>query len=408
MKGYSVPPLDSVAAVILAGGQGTRLFPLTRARCKPAVRFGGRYRLIDIPISNALNAGIRHISIISQYFASHLNQYILATYQPDCFPSREFQLLFQEATTAQPPYFKGTADAIRQNLPCLLKTPCDYFLILSGDQLYNFDFRAMIAFAKNKDADLVIASLPVYEPEARRMGLLQLDANQKIRSFFEKPRDPQILQNYLLPNSDKYLGSMGIYIFKRSALVSLLQEKGDDFGSHLIPLQVARGRAFSYVFNGYWEDIGTVASYYHANLALTSQKNCLDFHNIYTQQPSLPMAQIVGTSVEQSIIGQGCLIEAKEIFHSIVGSQAKIGEGTVIRGAVVLGKGDLLQSSHAPSIGTNCHIENAILDEDTHLGNHVRLLNQMQLQYYDGDGVFIRDGIIIVTSGTSLPDGFTL
>ncbi len=416
--------LHNITAIVLAGGQGTRLFPLTLTRCKPAVAFGGKYRLIDVPISNALNSGIRHIAVISQYFGAHLNQHIYATYRLDSFQPGEFQLICPEETPTRKAWFKGTADAVRQNLDSLLATPVEFFLILSGDQLYNTDLRPMLSFAREKNADLVVASLPVQEAEARRMGLLRIDDNQQIIDFYEKPTDPATLAEFQLPPHYKnntssvpqYLGSMGIYVFKRSALVSILKEEGDDFGRHIIPLQVKRGKSFGFVFDGYWEDIGTIASYYNANLALTECKHCLDICNekqpIYAQSYHLPSAHVIGTKVIQSIIGQGARIEAEEITHSVIGIRAKIGHGTVIRDSIVLGKRDPTQVAGKPgltsSIGKSCRIEKAIIDEDTHIGNHVTLLNKNQLQNYDGDGLFIRDGIIIVASGTSLPDGFTL
>lgn len=415
--------LNNISAVVLAGGQGTRLYPLTQSRCKPAVAFGGRYRLIDVPISNALNSGIRNIAVVSQYFAAHLNQHIYTTYRLDTFQPGEFQLISPEETPTRKAWFKGTADAIRQNLDRLLASPIEYFLILSGDQLYNTDLRPLLSFAKKKDADLVVACLPVLEAEARRMGLMKIDENQKIVEFFEKPQDPETLARFELPPTLKnttmpgpqYLGSMGIYVFKRSALVSILKEEGDDFGRHIIPMQVKRGKSYAFVFDGYWEDIGTVASYYHANLALTEGKQCLDISNeaqpIYAQSYNLPSALIKGTKVHQSILAQGAVIEAEEVTHSVIGIRAKIGPGTVIRDSIVLGKRDPTHIPEKPylksTIGSNCRIEKTIIDEDTCIGNHVSLINKDKLQTYDGDGIFIRDGIIIVTSGTSLPDGFT-
>jgi len=408
--------LHNVTAIVLAGGQGTRLYPLTKSRCKPAVAFGGKYRLIDIPLSNALNSGIRNIAVISQYFASHLNQHIYSTYRLDTFQPGEIQLISPEETLERKEWFKGTADAIRQTLDRLLAMPAEYFLILSGDQLYNTDLKELLAFAKKKNADMVIAALPVVEHEARRMGLLRIDHDQKILEFYEKPSDPAILAHYQLPTSTpQYLGSMGIYVFKRSALISLLKEEGDDFGRHLIPLQVKRGKNYAFVFEGYWEDIGTVESYYLANLALIERKNCLNVfdekHPIYSQAYNLPSAYVIGTRVQQSILAQGSFIEAEEISHSIIGIRSRIGYGTVVKESIVLGKRDLWQMPENPqltsTIGTGCRIEKAIIDEDTHIGNRVTLVNKQKLDNYDGDGIFIRSGIIIVPSGTSLPDGYS-
>jgi len=424
-------PLHKVATIILAGGQGTRLQPLTQTRCKPAVCFGGRYRLIDIPISNSLNAKIERIFIISQYFASSLQQHILETYQLDYFRQTKIQMLCPEETAVRKAWFKGTADAIRQNLEHFEKTPADHFLILSGDQLYNMHLIDMVDFAKKHDADLVIASIPVQEKEAKRMGLLQIDPSCHVRKFYEKPSDPAILKEYELPaafveghpmaHPDKkhYLGSMGIYIFKKEALFALLQEEGDDFGKDLIPKQVKKGKTSAYVYQGYWEDIGTIDSYYHANLALTSRHNCLNIYDesnpIFTHPHNLPSPLFKDTVINNSIISQGAVVEAKEISGSVIGIRIKIKKGTVIRDSILLGSlynepqlDPCSLGKDDSSIGENCIIEKAILDEHTSIGNGVQLINKKKLTHYDGDGIFIRDGIIIVTSGTKIPDGFIL
>jgi glucose-1-phosphate adenylyltransferase len=423
--------MDKVASIVLAGGQGTRLYPLTQTRCKPAVCFGGRYRLIDIPISNSLNAHIQRIFIISQYFASSLHQHILETYQLDYFRQSKIQMLCPEETPQRKVWFKGTADAIRQNLEHLEKTSVDYFLILSGDQLYNMNLVEMLNFAKKEDADLVIASIPVEEKEAKRMGLLKTNSSSHVLEFFEKPTDPEILKRYELapeflkghhiahPKEKHYLGSMGIYIFKRKALFDLLEEQGDDFGRDLIPIQIKKAKTSAYVYKGYWEDIGTIDSYYNANLALTFRENCLntyDEHNpIFTHPHNLPSPLIKDTIINRSIISQGAVIEAKEITNSVIGIRIKIKKGTVIRNSIILGS--LYNEPHLVptylgtddfSIGENCLIEKAILDEHTSIGNNVQLTNKNKLHKFDGDGIFIRDGIIIVTSGTKVPDGFVL
>lgn len=419
--------MNTVASIILAGGQGTRLHPLTQTRCKPSVCFGGRYRLIDIPISNSLNAHIQRIFVVSQYFASSLHQHILETYQLDYFRESKIQMLCPEETPQRKLWFKGTADAIRQNVEHLDAAPVDYFLILSGDQLYNINFTEMLNFAKKQDADLVIASIPVEEKEAKRMGLLKIDGDHKVKDFVEKPTDPEVLKHYALPQEclkghcirspDKthYLASMGIYIFKRKALFDLVKEKGDDFGKDLIPIEVKRGKTASYVYKGYWEDIGTIASYYEANMALIHQKNCLDTYDesnpIFTHPHNLPSPLIKDTLVNESMIGQGAVIKAKEVSNSIIGIRIKINKGSIIRNSILLGtlfNDHSLATPHEYSIGENCVLEKVILDEHASIGNNVQLTNKDNLQKFDGDGIFIRDGIIIVTSGTKVPDGFIL
>lgn len=412
--------VNNVATIVLAGGQGTRLFPLTANRCKPAVAFGGRYRLIDIPISNSLNSKIRQIFVISQYFASDLHQHILSTYHLDRFREGGIELLTPQETPEGKTWFKGTADAVRQNLEFLLKTPAEYFLILSGDQLYNMDLIRMLQFAKRENADLVIAALPVKEAEARRMGLLKVDQTARITDFHEKPQEESLLKYYALPNkADHFLGSMGIYVFKRSLIASLAKESGDDFGNHLIPALIKKSKSCAFIYDGYWEDIGTVASYYNANLALTTQRDCLDTYNennpIFSQPYNVPGAMIRGTTVKDSIISQGAIVDAAEITHSIVGIRSQIGKGTVIRDSIIIGNRFYHPPEHLRSelpahltIGQNCLIQKAIVDEHACIGNNVQLINKQKINKMDGDGIYIREGIIIVMPGTSLPDGFIL
>jgi len=421
--------LKKVATIVLAGGRGKRLFPLTSCRCKPAVTFGGRYRLIDIPLSNSLNSHINQIFVISQYFAAELHQHILSTYQLDMFRSGGLELLTPQETAKGKEWFKGTADAIRQTLDYVLRSSAEWFLILSGDQLYNMDLLEMLSFAKNKDSDLTIASIPLLEKEARRMGLLKIDEDNTILDFFEKPEDPKILEQYELPKAflkengkstekTQYLASMGIYIFKRSALIEILKQEGDDFGRDLIPKFIKTAKCSTYVYRGYWEDIGTVSSYYTANLILTEGKglNAYNEENqIYSCPQHIPSALINGTRVKNSIIGQGGIIEADEITHSVIGLRALIKKGTVISDSIIMGNRNyhpfldqVMPADQYFSIGENCVIQKAIIDEETRIGNNVQLTNKNKLEEYDSNGIYIRDGIIIVTSGTEIPDNFEL
>ncbi len=395
--------MKRVASIILAGGQGTRLHPLTKNRCKPSVSYGGKYRLIDIPISNSLNAKIQQIFIISQYFTTPLHQHIENTYH--YFQNSKIKTLCPQEPWLEQIYFKGTADAIRKNIESFKRTTAEYFLILSGDQLYNFDFSEMFNFSLAEDADLTIACLPVNAKETKRMGILKIDASNTVQNFVEKPSSPP--KEYLYKDEDHYLGSMGIYIFKRAALFALLEETGDDFGKDLIPIQLKKGKTSAYIYKGYWEDIGTIGSYYAANIALTKQKNCLNTYDelnpIFTKAHHLPNPLITDTTINQSIIGQGAVIEAKEISNSIVGMRLKINKGTIIRHSILLET-----TLPAYTIGENCLLEKVILDENSSIGNNVKLTNRENLEKFEGDGIFIRDGIIIVTSGTKVPDNFIL
>lgn len=425
-KGHQLT--DRVACIILAGGKGTRLFPLTQHRCKPAVNFGGRYRLIDVPISNSLNSNMNHIFVISQYFSSALNQHIKETFPLDHFQGGSLNLLCPEERPEGKIWYDGTADAVRKNLHELTKLPIDYFLILSGDQLYNMDLEAMVQFAHDKDADITIASLPVGESVASRFGLLNIDSDSNIIDFIEKPQDPEVLKKFEVPedfvethdvhcaNPPCFLASMGIYVFKKEVLIELLKEDdGEDFGKHMIPCQLKKGRGAAFLYQGYWEDIGTISSYYEANLSLTTNDLGLDLYNevlpIYAHNHYLPGARLADTTLKNSIVCDGAIIEGKEVTHSIVGVRTVIKKGTVIRDSILLGNktySDVNDATCHYTIGENCQIEKTIIDLDVHIGNNVKLLNKDNLQTYDGDGIFIRDGIIIVTSGTTLPDNFSL
>jgi len=409
-----------VATVILAGGQGTRLHPLTVHHSKPAVSYGGRYRLIDIPISNSINSDFRQIFVIAQYLSAELQNHISQTYQFDHFNPGAIDVLTpEESAPGVKNWFTGTADAVRKNLPVILKSTADYFLILSGDQLYNINFQEMVAFAQEKGADLTIASIGVKEKEATRMGLIHRDGKGKVVDFVEKPQEKEVLKKFVLKDGS-YLGSMGIYVFKREALVDLLHnDPRDDFGFHLITTAVKQGKTFSYLYDGYWEDIGTVASYFEANLMLTNSEDGLDTYDeknpIYARPTYLPGPKIQKTKITDSIICEGCLIEAEEITHSIIGLRSHIRKGSIIRDTVMMGNHfympPMRDGKPTPmdfGIGENCVIEKAIIDEFVKIGNNVKLINQKKLDRYDGDGIFIRDGIIIVTASAVIPDGFVL
>ncbi len=418
-----------VATIVLAGGKGARLHPLTIHHSKPAVAYGGRYRLIDIPISNSINSDFRQIFVIAQYLSGELQHHISQTYHFDVYrPGSVDVLTPQMNEKGEKEWFAGTADAVRKNLPTLLKSSADYFLILSGDQLYNINFQHMLAFAQSKKADLTIASLPVLEKEARRMGLLKIDTHCAVLDFIEKPKNG--LEEYHLSSNfykewnikpckdPSYLGSMGIYIFKRDTLVSLLQhDRRDDFGYHLITTAVENKKTFAFVYCGYWEDIGTVASYYEANLILTHSMKGLDTYDeknpIYTRPTFLPGPKILRTKITQSIICEGCIIEAEEISNSVIGLRTHIKKRSVIRDTVMLGNHFYMPPLHEGKpaeqdywIGENCLIEKAIIDEHVQIGNNVQLTNRAHHTTYDGEGVFVRDGIIIVTAGTKLPNNF--
>ena len=415
-------PLSSVSAIILAGGEGNRLFPLTQFRCKPAVTFGGRYRIIDVAVSNAINSSITEVYIISQFLAPTLNNYIANTYISRSSHRAQIRILSPDATLGRKGLYEGTADAVRKNLKTILQSPSKYFVILSGDQLYTMDLSDMLSFAIKKNADLTIATIPVNREEAKRMGVMKVNPSLQITNFFEKPKSTEILEEFQNPaeigSSNEYLGSMGIYIFKKEALLELLKEdRREDFGKHLIPTQMGKGKTFAYIFNGYWEDIGTITSFYEANLRLTKNSTCLDLYNerypIYTEHFHLPSPRLISTKVSDSIICDGSIIEASNITNSMIGIRSHIKKGTKIIDSIIMGNQrysplqEETKFSASPfSIGENCHIEKTIIDEHCLIGNNVTLSNPDKIKNYDAKEYFIRDGIIIIPAGTHLPDNF--
>jgi glucose-1-phosphate adenylyltransferase len=423
--------MKTVTCVVLGGGQGTRLMPLTLSRSKPALPFGGRYRLVDVPLSNALNSGCCRIYVITQFLSTALHRHICSTYQPYFGSKCAIEILAAEQKPGCEQWFLGTADSVRKSLEYLTETPSDYILILSGDQLYQLNFQAMLSFAQESDADLTIASLPVDANNAIRMGILKVDAQSRITDFVEKTKDPEILSRFACPqhllehfnsvqsDQPRYLASMGIYLFKREALISLLQkDPREDFGKHLIPTKVAEGRTSAFLFDGYWEDIGTIESFYNANIALTRPEPFFNFYDevnpLYTNLHQLPAPKVFDTRLTHSLICEGSVVEAQEVRNSILGPRTTIKHGTIIHDSYLMGN-DFYTSpiSRDPypddtHVGRNCIIQSAVIDSNVSIGDNVQLTNKRKLQNYDGDKVYIRDGIIVVTSGAHLPDNFTL
>ena len=406
---------DRVATIILGGGVGKRLFPLTQYRCKPAVPFG-QGRLIDIPLSNAINAHLRSIFIITQFLSASLHRHLHQTWRLDPFGRGFIQLLSPEQKLDAENWYHGTADAVRQNKSYLSETPADYFLILSGDQLYHFDFQELFSFAKKTDADLVVAALPTGDEDVRRMGVLKVDSDGAITDFVEKPEDPTILENLKTGGDKPWLGSMGIYLFKRKALFDLLdQDPRADFGSHLIPTQIKRGKTFAFRFEGYWADIGTIDSFHKANMALTGRETAFDFYSrpLYFAPLSLPPAKIMGGLVKNSLFSPGCLVEAGVVENSVLGPRTVIGPGSQIKNSVLFGNDFYNPPSYQSlpqdlMIDEGCEIENAIIDKHAYIGKGVKLINRAGVKNCDGNNFFIRDGIIVVPRGAHIQSGFSL
>lgn len=423
--------MSRVAAIVLGGGQGTRLSPLTFTHCKPAINFGGRYRLIDIPMSNAINSGCLMIYIITQFLSTSLHKHILNTYRSGNFSPGFIELLTAEQKPTEHSWFQGTADAVRQNLNYFSEASIDYFLILSGDQLYNMHFQHMVKFAKETNADLVVAALPVAEAEAKRMGVLKVNEDRFIVDFREKPQERVVLDQMSLSESTlkqlgvnfnknhQYLGSMGIYLFKRKALFDLLQaDPREDFGKHLIPTKVSQGNVAAYLYDDYWEDIGTIESFFKANIALTVPNplfNCYhDERPIFSAHLNLPPPKTFNTYFHQAILCEGSVIENSEITNSIVGPRTIIKSGSTVRNSYLMGNDfykSPFQVENLPDrfiIEEGCFLDHVILDKNVWIGKRVKLINKNKLKNYNSEGIYIRDGIIIVTRGTHVPDGFVL
>ena len=399
----------NLSCAILAGGRGSRLFPLTYKKAKPAVLFGPGYRLIDIPISNALNCGILNICVFAQYYPELLENHIQEAFYPQKIQPSKIEIFKPPiGPQGESILFQGTADALRKLKHHFEQSKEEYILILSGDQLYTMDFKPFLEMAEKKDAQLLIACLHVSEQDAKRMGIMKIDASNKILDFHEKPKKKEDLDR-LKDDQDQLLASMGIYIFKKRTLLSLLEEKGDDFGKDLIPLQLKKGGIFAYPFDGYWEDIGTVDSFFKANLALIQEKNCLKIadekYPLHSKTQLLSPPKIKNCFIEESLISLGTVIKAEKVKNSIIGSGTILEKGSELENTLILGN---TQEDSKTHIGPFCKLKNVIVDEGAKIGANVRLENLKNLQEFDGDGVYIRDGICVVQANAVIPDNFEL
>ncbi|RTL53216.1 MAG: glucose-1-phosphate adenylyltransferase [Sphingobacteriales bacterium] len=422
---------QSVVAVILGGGAGTRLYPLTASRSKPAVPIAGKYRLVDIPISNCINSNINRMFVLTQFNSASLNKHIKNTYHFSAFSTGFVDILAAEQTPDNPGWFQGTADAVRQSLRHIDNLEFDYILILSGDQLYQMDFDAMIEAHKAKEADISIATIPVHAREASEFGIMKTDKSHCITAFIEKPK-PELLGEWISDTGAEmqqqgrvYLASMGIYIFNKQVLYNLLKEvypEATDFGKEIMPQSIGKYNVLSFQYEGYWTDIGNIYSFFEANLALTEEIplfNLFDNNRIiYTRARMLPPAKISGTTLEKTIISDGSIILASRMEKCVVGIRARIGYGSTIVNAYIMGNDyyETLEvmaenvSKGIPKIGIGerCYIKNAIIDKNCRIGNDVRINGGTHLDNTDHPLYTIKDGIVVVKKGAILPDGFVI
>lgn len=421
--------MNNVLAIIMGGGQGSRLFPLTHKRSKPAVPLAGKYRIVDIPISNCINSGIRQMYVLTQFNSESLNRHVTSGYKFDHFGENFVHVLAAQQTPGDDNWYQGTADAVRQNLSYFLERPYQYFLILSGDQLYRMDFRKMLSEHQKTGADVTIATTPVPREPARAFGLMDTDAESRITRFVEKPGDdddaldklvmpPELLNSVdLPPDAERFQASMGIYLFNRKVLEDALMNDSQDFGKHIIPGIIKEKNVYSHIFTGYWEDIGTIASYYEANLECTKivpQFNFFDSHNpIYTRSRLLPASKINNATIQEALLSDGCIITDATIRRSIIGVRSVIEKGCDISDTIIIGsdfynKIEMLENDTIEErpikIGENTRIHRAIVDKNASIGRNV-VIHPGDRVNEDTEYCHIRDGIIVIPKGTVIPDG---
>ncbi len=417
-----------VMALVLGGGRGTRLYPLTKLRSKPAVPLCGRYRLIDIPLSNCINSGLMRIMVLTQFNSHSLNRHIMNTYHFDEFHRGGVTILAAEQTNETGDWFQGTADAVRKHISHIYDPEIKYYLILSGDQLYRMDYRDLLRTHISKEADITVSALPVSRHSASQFGIMQVNSEGVIQRFVEKPKDNEVLNQLTTPPSlfeefgisaegKPYLASMGVYVFNAEVLIRLLREHLEwiDFGKQLIPGALAQYKVCAHMFDGFWEDIGTVRSYYDVSIAMTDNNPPFEFHDpeqpIYTHRRALPGAKILSSEIDHAIICSGVRIETAKIQHSIIGIRSMIRKGAVVSYSIICGAdtfetGEVRHSSGIPmGIGPGTIIEKAIIDHNVRIGEKVMICGGENLKDGDYENYSIRDGIVVVHKNAVIPDG---
>lgn len=421
---------STVLCVIMGGGQGTRLFPLTKDRAKPAVPLAGKYRLVDVPISTCINSNFRRIYILTQFNSTSLHRHLSQSYKFDHFSGGFVEVLAAQQTFSDTSWYEGTADAVRKNLVHFLDHDFEYLVILSGDQLFRMDFRRMIAEHKETGADVTIATIPVGRAEAQSLGIMQIDEDRRITRFVEKPKDPAVQDSLRLPpewhaklgiegGHEQFLASMGIYVFNRDVLRKLLDNTYTDFGKHIIPRSIETHRVCSHIFQGYWEDIGTIRAFFEANLDLAAELPRFNFFDmsapIFSRPRFLPGSKINGAQIDHAVVSDGCIINQAKISNSIVGLRMLVGAGTELHRVVALGC-DYYESKESieehekagkprVGIGAGCRIHNAIIDKNARVGNNVVISPAGKPDNVDHPLYYIRDGIVVIPKGASIPHG---
>ncbi len=413
-----MPSLNEVLAVILGGGRGARLYPLTQMRSKPAVPIAGKYRLIDIPISNCVNSEIYRIAVLTQFNSVSLHRHITRTYNFDSFHQGWVQIWAAEQTIESADWYQGTADAVRKQLLEIQAAGTKYILILAGDHLYRMNYKAMAEHHWESGADITVAVQPVSKDEVTRFGILKRETDGRITDFVEKPKDPEVQNKFISRNDPQrpFLGSMGIYMFNTKALVDLLMDfpHHDDFGGDIIPQAIGSHAVFGFDFDGYWQDIGTIRSFYETNLMLTTSQTPFNFYDakfpIYTETRYLPASTVEDSRLQDVLIADGSRILKSEITHCIIGIRSQIAAGCVIKDSIVMGA-DYFEREREGipiGIGANCHIEGAILDKNARLGDNVTIRPFPRDKDIDNEKWYVRDGVVIIPKDTVIPSGTTI
>jgi glucose-1-phosphate adenylyltransferase len=424
------PNTGNVLAVVMGGGAGSRLFPLTKERSKPAVPLAGKYRIVDIPISNCINSNLKRIYVLTQFNSASLHRHISQSYKFDHFSGGFVEILAAEQTPTSTSWYEGTADAVRKNLSHLLNHDFEYVIILSGDQLYRMDLRRMITQHIETYADITIATLPVGREPAQSFGLMQINEEKRITRFVEKPKDLAVLDAIRIqPESygrlgiegeeEYFLASMGIYVFNRDMMVKLLDNDHTDFGKHIIPTAISKCRVFSYIFQGYWEDIGTIKAFFDANLDLVSELPRFNFFDmsapIFSRPRFLPASKINGATIDHALIADGCIVSNATILNSLVGIRSIVGHGSHLNRVVMMGcdyyesnasimENELLGRPRI-GIGQNARIENAIIDKNARIGDNVTISSTGKAENLDHPLYHVRDGIVVIPKDGVIPHG---
>ncbi len=413
-----MPSLDQILAVILGGGVGKRLYPLTKQRSKPAVPIAGKYRLIDVPISNCINSNIQRIAVLTQFNSVSLHRHITQTYNFDAFHQGYVQILAAEQTPRSTDWYTGTADAVRKQLFEIKATQTDFVLILAGDHLYRMDYAAMAAFHWENKADITVAVQPVLATEAFRFGLLKRNSDYRIDAFVEKPRDPDILAQFVSRDEPErpYLGSMGIYLFNTSVLIDLLEDTSAvDFGGQIIPNALSTHTVYGYDFDDYWEDIGTIRSFYETNLLLAKPESPFNFYDpvrpIYTRPRFLPGSIIDGATLTNVLLAEGCQIRKAKISNSVIGLRSQVSDGVRIDKSIIMGSdyydapGENIPGNVPLGIGKNCQIEGAIIDKNARIGEGVVIKPFPRGVEIDKGNWVVQDGIVVIPKSTVVHAG---